>query len=73
MTLKEYLSTRRIGQSAFARSIGVSQQVVNKWALGRACPRRDAMTMIIKATRGEVTANDFVFREPPQVPNEAAE
>jgi DNA-binding transcriptional regulator YiaG len=73
MTLKRYLTKYGISQSAFARFIGVSQQVVNNWVNGRACPRRAALALVAKATRGAVTANDFAMLELPQVPNEAAE
>lgn len=60
MTLKEFLSSRRIDQKAFAKMIGFTQQAVSHWVSGACIPRRGAMARIAKATGGMGTANDFM-------------
>lgn len=61
MTLREYLHTHRITESAFARIIGTSQAAVSRYCSTRV-PAPDQMRAIVQATQGAVTARDFEGR-----------
>jgi len=62
MKLNDWLATREteISNSEFAERIGVSRQAVWRYRLGERMPRPDVISRIREATRGAVTANDFV-------------
>jgi transcriptional regulator with XRE-family HTH domain len=60
MTLKEWLVRTKCTQADFANEIGVSQQLVNRWAAGVHRPRLPLIFKIEAATKGKVTARDFV-------------
>ena len=63
MKLAEYLAKHGISQQKFARRVGLSKGTVSLLARGMTWVSRDAAQKIAKATRGRVTANDFVQRE----------
>ncbi len=44
----------------FAKSIDVTPQMISNYCAGRMWPGRERMEAIVKATNGEVTANDFI-------------
>ena len=58
MTLDHYLSAAEIKEADFAEQIGTTQSTVNRLRKGQ-IPSRDLMVAIVKATDGQVTANDF--------------
>lgn len=61
MTLGEYLERNKIPRATFAKAIGVSGLAVRFWVTGTRMPRRRNMALIARATKGEVTANDFML------------
>jgi len=63
MKLAEYLAKHGISQQKFARRAGLSKGTVSLLARDMVWVSRDAAQKIAKATRGRVTANDFVERE----------
>lgn len=65
MKLARYLEINQISDSAFAETIGVSRQAVFRYKTGERFPERPVLAKIFKATRGEVTANDFAGVVPP--------
>jgi transcriptional regulator with XRE-family HTH domain len=58
MRLQEYLASNSISRADFAQQIGVSVESVRRYLCGRV-PEPSVMCKIIKATDGEVSANDF--------------
>lgn len=60
MTLDAWISTARISNAKFADAIGVSRQAVSRYRLGERIPRPKVIKKIEAATKGRVTANDFV-------------
>ena len=60
MKLKDYLAKVNMRPTAFAREIGVAPTTVTRWIRGHRHPEMRAVQKIIKATRGRVTANDFL-------------
>jgi transcriptional regulator with XRE-family HTH domain len=58
MNLRKYLLLNDISENAFAKSIGASQAAVNRYCKGRV-PAPVQLKAIIRATHGQVTANDF--------------
>jgi predicted transcriptional regulator len=59
MKLKSWLEMRHMNLSNFAKIIGVSRSQVHKYIYCGAIPKSEAMVKIFKATKGEVTPNDF--------------
>jgi DNA-binding transcriptional regulator YdaS (Cro superfamily) len=60
MKLSTYLSEYGISQRAFAKEIGESPQNIGRYVNGeRIKIDPDTMMKIYKATKGQVTANDF--------------
>ncbi len=59
MTLKSYLKMKGIKPDDFADSVGFSKGGVLKWISGERYPRHEAISKIMEATNGAVTANDF--------------
>lgn len=47
-------------RDAFARSIGVTPQMISAYCADRMWPGRERMESIVRATDGAVTANDFI-------------
>lgn len=71
-TLTQYLEQEGISQAEFARQLGVSQPTVNRWALGTADPRRDAIAKIEKLTGGAISHAYWLSPDRPRPANEAA-
>ena len=63
MKLAEYLARNGISQKKFAERSGLSTGTVSLLARDMVWISRDAAQKIAVATRGKVTANDFVQRE----------
>lgn len=61
MKLSDYLKRHKIDRQHFAAEIGVDRVSVYRWETGKAFPIRH-LQKIIAATKGKVTANDFVRR-----------
>ena len=59
MKLALYLTANKLTYAEFAKAVGASTFAVGKWARGDRLPRPDALSKIVAATRGQVTANDF--------------
>lgn len=59
MKLSHYLKRHKIDRQQFAETIGVDRVSVYRWETGKAFPIRH-LGKIIAATKGKVTANDFV-------------
>lgn len=59
MTLSEYLRTHRISQRDFARRLGVTQTAIWRYASRERVPSARLMSLIVDATGGDVTPNDF--------------
>jgi transcriptional regulator with XRE-family HTH domain len=59
MNLKTYLDTEGITASEFATRIGVAVSTITRSARGEAIPSVETMRLIIDATNGRVTPNDF--------------
>ena len=63
MKLAQYLEKKRISQRQFAERTGLSESTVSFLVRDMVWISRDAAQRIAAATRGKVTANDFVRRE----------
>jgi DNA-binding transcriptional regulator YdaS (Cro superfamily) len=59
MKLSDYLTHNSISPADFAKSIGVSKETVRRYIVGDRRPARKKLPVIVEATKGEVTANDF--------------
>lgn len=64
MKLKTYLAAEHLSLADFARSIDRHPKRVQEWASGRKVPSGANLAAIQKATRGKVTALDFVEEKP---------
>lgn len=73
MKLKQYLHEKGLTDREFGEAVGASERAVIKWKRGERVPRPDAMSRIIEATSGLVTANDFYSDQASPVPAEAAQ
>lgn len=62
MKLADYIATNKLSQAAFAEMIGSRQPTIWRYLNGR-MPRRDHLIKIKEATRGAVTADDFLEME----------
>lgn len=60
MRLATYLDSQEFSIRQFADLIGVTPEAVRLYVTGKRTPRGPTMRRIMNATRGEVTANDFV-------------
>jgi transcriptional regulator with XRE-family HTH domain len=65
MKLSDFLTAERLTSAEFAEQIGVSHKAVANWRRGARMPRPQVLTRIAAATRGQVTANDFL--PPPEI------
>lgn len=76
MQLSAYIHREKLNQAEFAsrliRADGtvVSQAAVSRYASGQQIPDREIMPLIVAATGGEVTPNDFFDLSPPQTPEQ---
>jgi len=76
MQLSAYIHREKLNQAEFAarlvRADGsvVSQAAVSRYAAGQQIPDREIMPLIVAATGGEVTPNDFFDISPPQAPDQ---
>lgn len=68
MKLADWLKKTKTRRYAFAAAIGVGPSVVTDYCNGRYCPRPKVAEAIIRETRGEVTANDFLTIAPADAP-----
>jgi transcriptional regulator with XRE-family HTH domain len=59
MKLKAWLELREVTLDEFAMLLAVDRATVWRWSNGR-FPRHDYLAAIAKATKGAVTANDFM-------------
>lgn len=59
MTLKDWLIEQNVEPSAFAERIGRTAEAVRRYVNGARIPDRATMPLIVSATQGRVTANDF--------------
>lgn len=62
MTLDQFLSSKRLTRTAFAKEVGVSRVALQRYLAGDRFPRRGVLRRITAATDGLVTANDFVAK-----------
>lgn len=77
MTLDEYLDAEDETATAFAARTGLSIVSISRYRRGHRLPEEDAMNVIIAATAGRVTPNDFygvspVRRRPKNTPKQAS-
>jgi transcriptional regulator with XRE-family HTH domain len=70
MTLDQYLSSKSLTRTAFAKEVGVSRVALQRYLAGERFPRQAVLRAITTATGGLVTANDFVSK-PDTAPVEA--
>lgn len=66
MTLKEWLESNDLSHVDFALRIGRTNEAVRRYVNGERIPDRDTMPLIVEATGGCVTPNDFFGIEPQQ-------
>lgn len=59
MTLKDWLTANDKNNAQFGEMIGRSAEAVRRYASGDRIPDRETMPLIVAATGGCVTANDF--------------
>ena len=71
MDLNTWLDRERVSTADFARRIDRSPQSVDRYRKGARIPDRATMPIIVKETRGEVTANDFFGIKLPARPKAA--
>lgn len=60
MKLDQYMSENRLTDVALAAEVGVASTTVMRWRRQETRPDWDVLPRLIAATRGRVTANDFV-------------
>lgn len=60
MQLKDYLELEGQTSSEFAAKVEVTKYAVRKWLRGERTPRPSTMIKIRKATKGAVTAEDWL-------------
>lgn len=60
MTLADYLADRKLKDSDFAETIGVSRMTLWRYKSGDRRPEWDVLKRIVHATDGHVTPNDFL-------------
>lgn len=60
MKLDDYLSERKMTEAEFGRLVGLSQSRVNRIRRGEGRPSWDVIPRIVQATKGKVTAADFI-------------
>lgn len=60
MRLHDWLLTEGVSASEFAAAAGFSAATVSRWLSGDRSPSLRACKAIARATRGRVTADDFM-------------
>ena len=60
MQLAEWLKAKGVKRRKFAEEIGVSPSMVTDYCDGRCWPGKERVEAIVRATAGEVTANDWL-------------
>lgn len=60
MKLQDYLSKHELTDAAFALKVGLSQSQISRLRRGRSLPSWEAISAIATATKGKVTADDWV-------------
>jgi DNA-binding transcriptional regulator YiaG len=60
MKLNQYLVSKGLSQSDFAKQCQVCQATVHKWIYGRSVPSGKRMMQIHSLTRGKVSIDDWV-------------
>lgn len=60
MKLGDWLKAREISEAEFGRRIGKHRATVGRWCTGESHPGKGSLGKVLKATNGEVTANDFM-------------
>ena len=66
MTLQEFMEREKLDDAAFGALVGKDRSVVSRWRRGLTRPDWPMLPVIEKATRGDVTAQDFVHLEAAQ-------
>lgn len=64
MQLKDWLEKHGVNNADFGRKIDRSAEAVRRYANGERIPDRETMPLIVDATAGAVTANDFFGIDP---------
>lgn len=59
MTLRDWLDRENIRTPQFAAHIGRTSEAVRRYVSGDRIPDKETMPLIVDATKGEVTPNDF--------------
>lgn len=59
MKLREWLDENGVTNPAFGERIGRSAEAVRRYAIGDRIPDKETMPLIVVATGGGVTPNDF--------------
>ena len=72
MKLDEFLTSRKLTDSAFGEMIGRSQSTINRIRRVETLPNWETVRRITEATDGAVMANDFVKKECSPVAGAAA-
>jgi transcriptional regulator with XRE-family HTH domain len=60
MQLAAYLKMNGISDEDFGQIIGVSRQAVHRYKTFGRSPKRETLALILEATGGAVTPNDFL-------------
>lgn len=72
MTLSDWLVQNKLSPTDFAKRIGKPQATVSRYAAGKRIPEPETMKVIVEATEGAVTPNDFYGLAPPITPIQEA-
>lgn len=62
MKLNQYLVSKQMSQSDFAKRCGVCQATVHKWIYGRSTPSGRRIMEIHRLTKGEVSLDDWIMQ-----------
>lgn len=60
MQLAAYLKTNEISDEDFGQRIGVTRQAVHRYKTFGRFPEKEILALIVEATGGAVTPNDFL-------------
>ena len=60
MNLGQYLAEEKIKPASFAATLGVPASTVARWVSRARVPRLEWLAKIEEATKGQVTASDFM-------------
>lgn len=59
MTLADWLKRENLSPTDFGKRIGKAQATISRYATGKRIPEPEIMALIVEATGGDVTPNDF--------------